>query len=170
VLLAKEKETMRDLENNINLTSSDDLFFSQEMIGIMDTESAMRLAYEQGMDLVEINPLSTPPVCLIVDYQKWLFKEKKKKKPNKTKPVKEIKLRPVTDVADYEVKIKSIIGFLNTGHKVKITVKFKGRESCFLEQGLSVLQRIQKDTDIFYSKIEQSPLNEGRQIIMILAP
>ncbi len=125
------------------------------------------------MDLVEIAPTATPPVCRIMNYGKYVFEEKKKKanerKKQKQVQVKEIKLRPGTEEGDYQVKLRNLTRFLKHGDKAKITIRFRGREMAHRELGMDVLDRIANDLKEI-STIEQAPRLEGRQMVMVLAP
>ena len=131
------------------------------------------MAEEAGLDLVEISPNTAPPVCKILDYGKFKFEQQKKaaeaRKKQKTVEVKEIKLRPGIDDHDYEVKMKAVRRFFEEGDKVKITLRFRGREMAHQELGIKLLERVKAEMfDI--SKIESEPMLEGRQMIMVLAP
>ncbi|MBM1171436.1 translation initiation factor IF-3 [Microvirga arabica] len=141
--------------------------------GVMAFFDALKVAEEAGLDLVEISPNATPPVCKILDYGKFRFLEQKKaaeaRKKQKTVEVKEIKLRPGIDDHDYEVKMKAMKGFFEEGNKVKITLRFRGREMAHQSLGLKVLDRVKSDVgDI--AKVEMEPNFEGRQVVMVLAP
>ncbi len=144
-----------------------------EKQGVMPTSSAMEAAEEAGLDLVEIVPNAEPPVCKIMDYGKFRFQEQKKKaearKRQKVVELKEIKLRPNIDTHDYEVKTKAMHRFFGEGDKVKVTLRFRGREMAHPELGMKLLQKVQEDFDEI-AKVEYSPRMEGRQMIMILAP
>ncbi len=141
--------------------------------GAMPFLDALRIAEDAGLDLVEIAPNSTPPVCKILDYGKFRFLEQKKaaeaRKKQKTVEVKEIKLRPVTDDHDYEVKLKAMKGFFEEGNKVKITLRFRGREMAHQSLGLKMLDRVRNDVSNI-AKVEMEPNFEGRQVTMVLAP
>lgn len=130
-------------------------------------------AEESGYDLVEISPTAKPPVCRIMDYGKYLFEVSKKqaeaKKKQKQVQVKEIKFRPTTEEGDYQVKLRNLIKFLNHGDKVKITLRFRGREVAHQELGMKILERVQKDT-LEIAVVEQSAKREGRQLLMVLSP
>lgn len=130
------------------------------------------MAKDAGLDLVEISPNAEPPVCKILDYGKYRFEAQKKaslaKKKQKTVEVKEIKLRPGIEKHDYDVKMRSVDRFLDGGDKVKITLRFRGREMAHQELGMDILHRVQEDFRE-KAKIEQAPKMEGRQIIMILS-
>jgi len=146
---------------------------SGEKQGVMPTSSAMEAAEEAGLDLVEIVPNADPPVCKIMDYGKFRFQEQKKKaearKRDKVVELKEIKLRPTIDTHDYEVKTKAMHRFFGEGDKVKVTLRFRGREMAHPELGMKLLQKVQEDFDEI-AKVEYAPRMEGRQMIMILAP
>jgi translation initiation factor IF-3 len=141
--------------------------------GIVDTEEALYLAEEAGLDLVEISPNSRPPVCKILDYGKYKFQAQKKaseaRKKQKTVEVKEIKMRPSIDTHDYDVKMRAARRFLDEGDKVKMTLRFRGREMAHQELGLQLLFRVRDDLTEM-AKVEAEPKLEGRQMIMILAP
>ncbi len=136
-------------------------------------DEALRKAADAGVDLVEISPNAEPPVCRIMDYGKFLYEKSKSQKEQKKKQkqvqVKEIKLRPATDEGDYQVKLRNLKRFIDDGDKVKITLKFKGREMAHQDLGLEVLKRIERDTAEFASVEAQSKV-EGKQAIMVLAP
>ena len=144
-----------------------------EKQGVMPTSSALEAAEEVGLDLVEIVPNSDPPVCKILDYGKFKFQEQKKKnearKRQKVVEIKEIKLRPNIDVHDYDVKAKSMHRFFEEGDKVKVTLRFRGREMAHPELGMKLLQKVKADFEPV-AKVEYEPRMEGRQMIMILAP
>ena len=144
-----------------------------EMLGVLQIDEAIKLALDQGLDLVEISPKASPPVCKIIDYGKYKYKIQKKqaeaKKKQKTFEVKEVKLRPGIEDHDYGVKLKSIQRFLNDGDKVKITLRFKGREMAYHQRGLEVLKKLESAIEPV-AKIEQVPTLEGKQMIMVVAP
>ena len=144
-----------------------------DQVGVVDTSKALELAKEEELDLVEIVPNQTPPVCRIMDYGKFKFANQKKahaaKKKQKQTQVKEIKFRPNTEEADYQVKLKSLIKFLSGGDKAKITMRFRGREIAHQVIGREFLDRVQKDLDD-YGVVEQIPSFEGRQMVMVIAP
>jgi translation initiation factor IF-3 len=141
--------------------------------GVTPTQDAITLAREAGLDLVEISPNASPPVCKILDYGKFKFQAQKKaaeaRKKQKTVEVKEIKLRPGIDKHDYQVKIRSMRRFFEEGDKVKVTLRFRGREMAHQELGYKLLQRVREDMASL-AKVEAEPMSEGRQIVMILAP
>ena len=142
-------------------------------VGAVDIAEGLRLAEEAGLDLVEIVPNATPPVCKILDFGKFRFLEQKKsseqRKRQKIVEIKEIKLRPGIDDHDYEVKMRSVRRFFEEGDKVKVTLRFRGREMAHQHLGMALLNRITKDTETF-AKMEQWPKMEGRQMMMVLAP
>ncbi len=139
----------------------------------MNIAKGIELAVEEGLDLVEISPNTDPPVCKILDYGKYKYEAQKRKneakKKQKTIDVKEIKLRPNIDEHDYQVKLRKIFEFLDTGDKVKVTMRYRGREMAHQQIGIDVLGRVKMDTEE-KSKIELEPKLEGRQMIMVLAP
>ena len=142
-------------------------------LGVVPRDDALRRAEEVGLDLVEISPHAAPPVCKILDYGRYKYEDQKKKaearKKQKTIDVKEIKMRPNIDQHDYDVKMRSIQRFIDEGDKVKVTMRFRGREMVHQELGLNVLNRVRDQVDEV-AKVEQFPKLEGRQMIMILAP
>lgn len=131
------------------------------------------MAAEAGLDLVEVSPNAVPPVCKILDYGKYKYEAQKKanlaRKKQKTQDVKEIKMRPGIDVHDYDVKMRAMNKFLDAGDKVKVTMRFRGREMAHRELGLEVLKRVEDDLAEI-SKVESMPKMEGRQMSMVLAP
>src|SRR5512142_1374956 len=133
----------------------------------------MRLAEEKEIDLVEIAPTAKPPVCRLMDYGKFKYRESKKAHEAKLKQkqiqVKEIKFRPGTDEGDYQIKLRNLIKFLDEGDKTKITLRFRGREMAHQEVGQRLLERVKNDLEP-YGTVEQWPKMEGRQLIMVLAP
>ena len=144
-----------------------------EKRGIMKIEDALELAAEAGMDLVEVSPNADTPVCKVLDYGKYKYQAQKKaneaKKKQKVIEVKEIKLRPGIDTHDYDVKMRAMKRFFDDGDKVKVTMRFRGREMAHTELGFDLLQKVKSDTDDF-AKVEYEPKMEGRQMIMILSP
>ena len=144
-----------------------------EQAGIVSLAEALAQAEKASLDLVEISPKAVPPVCRVMDYGKFLFQQNKQralaKKKQKQMQVKEIKLRPGTDVGDYQVKLRNLIRFLSDGDKVKVTLRFRGREMAHQELGLEMLKRLEADL-AEYGAVEQFPKLEGRQMIMVLAP
>ncbi|QCI23155.1 translation initiation factor IF-3 [Buchnera aphidicola] len=148
--------------------------FNGEQIGIVTLREALQKADEAGVDLVEISPNAEPPVCRIMNYGKFLYKKsksiKEQKKKQKIVNVKEVKFRPGTDEGDYQVKLRSLVRFLEDGNKVKVTLRFRGREMVHQQIGIKVLNRIKNDLSEL-SLIEVFPFKiESRQMIMVLAP
>jgi translation initiation factor IF-3 len=141
--------------------------------GVVNLADAQRLAEEVGLDLVEIVPNASPPVCKILDFGKYRFLEQKKsaeqRKRQKIVEIKEIKLRPGIDDHDYEVKMRSVFRFFEEGDKVKVTLRFRGREMAHQDIGYRLLQRVKGET-AEVAKVEAEPLMEGRQMVMVLAP
>jgi translation initiation factor IF-3 len=141
--------------------------------GVVDTQAALAKAVEAGLDLVEIVPNNNPPVCRILDYGKYKYQAQKKaaeaRKKQKVVEVKEIKLRPMIDDHDYDVKMRSMQRFFEEGDKVKVTLRFRGREMAHQELGTQLLNRVKDDTTKI-AKVEQEPRFEGRQVVMVLAP
>ena len=139
----------------------------------MSVSKGISVANELGLDLVEVSPNTNPPVCKILDYGKYKYESQKRKnearKKQKTIEVKEIKLRPNIEEHDYLVKLRKIHEFLGSGDKVKVTMRFRGREMTHQQIGVDVLHRIEKDT-LENSKVELIPKMEGRQMVMVLAP
>jgi len=143
-----------------------------EQVGVVKTYEALRMAQDADLDLVEISPTAKPPVCRIMNYGKFLFDANKKqaaaKKKQRVTQVKEIKFRPGTDVGDYNVKLRKIISFLERGDKVKVSLRFRGREMQHRELGLELLNRIKGDLPEG-CVVEQQPQLEGRQMSMVVA-
>jgi translation initiation factor IF-3 len=141
--------------------------------GVVDFQTAMSMAEAAGLDLVEISPNTNPPVCKILDFGKYKFQAQKKaaeaRKKQKVVEIKEIKLRPMIDDHDYEVKMRSMQRFFDEGDKVKITLRFRGREMAHQELGIKLLERVKTDTAPI-AKVESEPRFEGRQMVMLLAP
>ena len=144
-----------------------------EQIGIIALAEANILAEEAGVDLVEIAPTAQPPVCRLMDYGKFRYQESKKKHDAKLKQkqvqIKEIKFRPNTDEGDYNIKLRNLTNFLNDGDKVKVTLRFRGREMAHHEFGVRLLERVKIDLEPF-AVVEQFPKMEGRQMVMVLSP
>jgi translation initiation factor IF-3 len=143
------------------------------MVGVVGRNEALTMAADAGLDLVEIAPGADPPVCKILDYGKYKYEEQKKKnearKKQKIIEVKEIKLRPSIDDHDYQVKMRSMNKFIEEGDKVKVTMRFRGRELAHQELGMNVLMRVKDDLDGI-AKVEQTPRMEGRQMTMVVSP
>jgi translation initiation factor IF-3 len=144
-----------------------------EQLGIFNTEDALKIADDQGLDLVEVAPTADPPVARIMDYSKYRYEEamkaKRARKHQTTIQIKEIKFRPKIDVHDYETKKKHVIRFLEAGAKVKVTIMFRGREMVHAERGLTILERLAEDVRDL-AIIEAEPKLEGRNMFMLIAP
>lgn len=144
-----------------------------EMVGVLSRDEALQMAEEEGLDLVEIQPNADPPVCKIMDFGKYKYEQQKRaaeaRKKQKTIEVKEIKMRPNIDEHDYGVKMRSVMKFLNEGDKVKVTMRFRGREMAHQELGLALLNRVREEVGDL-AKVEQFPRMEGRQMTMVIAP
>jgi len=144
-----------------------------EMVGVVNRNDALVMAADAGLDLVEVAANADPPVCKILDYGKFKYEEQKKKnearKKQKVIEVKEIKLRPGIDDHDYDVKMRSMVKFIEEGDKVKVTMRFRGRELAHQELGMDVLMRVRGDLDEI-AKVEQFPKMEGRQMTMVMSP
>jgi len=142
-------------------------------IGIVSNREAQQTALDATLDLVEIVPNASPPVCRVMDYGKFQFEENKKrnkaKKKQKQVQIKEVKFRPSTDEGDYQVKLRNLIRFLEEGDKAKVTLRFRGREMVHQDIGRRLLRRVQADLSD-YGTVEQSPRMEGRQMGMVLGP
>jgi len=143
------------------------------MIGVKSTPEAIDIAAEFGLDLVEVSPNADPPVCKVLDYGKYKYEEQKKKNEAKKKQkivaIKEIKMRPGIDIHDYETKMKAARKFLANGDKVKVTIRFRGREMSHQDLGLKVLVKMRDEMEEL-TKVEQMPKSEGRMMTMVLAP
>jgi translation initiation factor IF-3 len=144
-----------------------------ENLGNIPIADALAKAQEAGLDLVEISPNATPPVCKLLDYGKYKYQEQKKqaeaRKKQKVVEVKELKFRPMIDDHDYDVKLRSMQRFFEEGDKVKVTLRFRGREMAHQELGINLLNRVKDDT-VKLAKVESEPRVEGRQMVMVLAP
>ena len=144
-----------------------------EPLGIVKIDEAMRLAEEKDIDLVEIAPTAQPPVCRLMDYGKFKYRESKKAHEAKLKQkqiqVKEVKFRPGTDEGDYKIKVRNLTRFLTEGDKTKVTLRFRGREMAHQELGMQLLKRVEADLREV-GMVEQWPKLEGRQMVMIIAP
>ena len=142
-------------------------------MGIVTLKDALERAEQADLDLVEIAPQASPPVCRIMDYGKFLFEEGKQKalakKKQKQIQVKEVKFRPGTEEGDYQVKLRNLIRFLESGNRTKVSLRFRGREMAHQDLGLKLLERVAEDLKEL-SSVEQRPKKEGRQMIMVLAP
>jgi translation initiation factor IF-3 len=139
----------------------------------MPIEAAIDIAKEGGLDLVEVSPMAEPPVCRVMDFGKYLFEQNKKaqsaKRKQKQVHVKEIKFRPGTEEGDYQVKLRKLVDFLESGDKTKVTLRFRGREMAHQELGANLLARVREDLGEI-AMVEQMPQMEGRQMIMVMAP
>ncbi|MFL6621572.1 MAG: translation initiation factor IF-3 [Sulfurifustis sp.] len=144
-----------------------------QQVGIVSIQEALKKAEEAELDLVEISPQASPPVCRIMNYGKFQYEESKRrhaaKKKQKQIQVKEVKFRPGTDVGDYQVKLRNLIRFLEHGDKAKVTLRFRGREMAHQELGMQLLKRVEADLKE-YGTVEQFPRLEGRQMVMIISP
>jgi len=144
-----------------------------EQAGVMGIAAAIDMAFDEGLDLVEVSPTADPPVCRIMDFGKYLFEQNKKSQSAKRKQkqvhVKEIKFRPGTDEGDYQIKLRKLVQFLENGDKTKVTLRFRGREMAHKELGAKLLARVRDDLDE-YGSVEQMPQMEGRQMVMVIGP
>jgi translation initiation factor IF-3 len=144
-----------------------------EQVGVMTRMEALQLALSQELDLIEVSPMAEPPVCRIIDFGKFQFEQNKKsaiaKKKQKQIQVKEVKFRPGTDEGDYQIKLRNLIRFFQEGDKAKVTLRFRGREMAHTEIGRQLLARLQIDLSP-HAVVEQHPLMEGRQMVMMLSP
>ena len=144
-----------------------------EQVGVVSRSDALQRAFNAGLDLVEVSPNADPPVCKILDYGRFRYEAQKKKnearKKQKVIDVKEIKMRPNIDQHDYDVKMRAANRFIGEGDKVKVTMRFRGREMVHQDLGLKVLQRVRDELEEI-AKVEQFPKLEGRQMIMVMAP
>ncbi len=143
------------------------------MVGVLSQKEAIERAYKAGLDLVEVSPNADPPVCKILDYGKFKFEEQKRRaeirKKQKVIEIKEIQLRPVIDKHDFEVKMRSARKFIEEGDKLKVTLRFRGRELSHQELGVQVLERVKTSLEDI-AKVEQHPKLEGKRMIMVMAP
>lgn len=157
------------------ITAEEVLLIDEEgnKVGAVGLSEALNAAEETGLDLVEISPNSDPPVCKILDYGKYKYQEQKKrneaKKKQKTVDVKEIKMRPNIDIHDYQVKLRAMHRFFEEGDKVKVTLRFRGRELAHQNLGMDLLKRLQQEVEEV-AKVEMPPKMEGRQMVMVMAP
>lgn len=139
----------------------------------MSRFEALELAASQELDLIEVSPMAEPPVCRIIDFGKFQFEQNKKaglaKKKQKQIQIKEVKFRPGTDEGDYQIKLRNLIRFFEEGDKAKVTLRFRGREMAHTDIGRQLLRRLQEDL-AHVAMVEQHPLMEGRQMVMMLAP
>ncbi|MGH8462121.1 MAG: translation initiation factor IF-3 [Stenotrophobium sp.] len=169
--MAAEKDDRRNEEitaHQVRVIGSDG-----SQVGVMSTAGAIAKALEEGLDLVEISPNAEPPVCKIMDYGKYLYQKDKAmhaaKRKQKQIQVKEIKFRPTTDEGDYQTKLRQLRGFLEDGDKVKITVRYRGRELAHQELGQAQMERVKAGLEDL-GTVEQYPKMEGRQSIMVMGP
>ncbi|MFC4727906.1 translation initiation factor IF-3 [Coralloluteibacterium thermophilus] len=169
--MSTEKQNRKNLE--IRVPRVRVIGADGEMVGVLSRDEALRLAEEDGLDLVEIQPNADPPVCRIMDYGKFRFEAQKKasaaKKKQKQVELKELKFRPTTDSGDYEIKLRNLRRFIEEGDKVKVNIRFRGREMAHQELGLAMAQKIEADLGDEVV-IEQRPRLEGRQMVMMIAP
>jgi translation initiation factor IF-3 len=144
-----------------------------QQAGVLSRYDALQMAQAAELDLVEVSPTADPPVCRIMDFGKFLFEQNKKahaaKRKQKQIQIKEVKFRPGTEEGDYQVKIRNLIRFLQEGDKAKVTLRFRGREMAHQEIGRELLGRVQQDLSQ-YAQVEQNPLMEGRQMVMLFGP
>lgn len=140
-------------------------------LGIVSSREALRISEEAGLDLVEVSPDAKPPVCRIMNFGKFAYHKRKAaaKKKQKQVQLKEIKLRPATEEADYQVKLRNLIRFLSNGDKAKVTLRFRGREMTHPELGMQLMERIMTDL-VEHGVVEQRPKLEGRQMVMVIGP
>lgn len=171
--IARQLEKRNRLNSEITVRQVRLIGHDGEQVGIVTIEEAKAAAEAVSMDLVEIQPNAEPPVCRVMDYGKFIFEQKKQKqearKKQKQVQVKEVKFRPGTDIGDYQVKLRNLHRFLEEGDKAKVTMRFRGREHAHRERGLELLERIEKDLEEV-SQVEQRPMMEGRQMVMVLGP
>ena len=169
--IAQEKEPR--INGEINAPEVRLIGAGGEQVGVVTIAAANKLAEEAELDLVEIAPTAVPPVCRVMDYGKYKYREAKKRHEAKLKQkqiiVKEIKFRPGTDAGDYKIKLRNLVRFLEEGDKTKITLRYRGREMAHQELGVRLIERVRGDLEQ-YSVVEQYPKMEGRQLIMVLAP
>ncbi|MEM7401257.1 MAG: translation initiation factor IF-3 [Pseudomonadota bacterium] len=166
---AKENRLNEEItDQEVRLIGSDG-----EQVGVVAIDEAQQIALDADLDLVEIVPNASPPVCRVMDYGKFKFEQSKKahaaKKKQKLIHVKEIKFRPGTEEGDYQTKLKKLVEFLTNGDKTKVTIRFRGREMMHQELGVRQLERIEEDLKE-YGEVEQRPKLEGRQLVMVFAP
>jgi len=144
-----------------------------EQVGILERDEALAMAQDAGLDLVEIQPTAEPPVCRIMDFGKFKFEQQKKaaaaRKKSKQVEIKELKFRPTTDVGDYNIKLRNMVRFLEEGDKVKVNIRFRGREMSHQELGIELARRIQNDISET-GVVDQFPRMEGRQMTMMISP
>ncbi|HKK14713.1 MAG TPA: translation initiation factor IF-3 [Gammaproteobacteria bacterium] len=171
--MAAGKEQKKRVNGEITVPEVRLIDAEGNQMGVMSIEEAQKIADDAELDLVEISPTASPPVCRIMDYGKYRFEEAKKsaeaRKKQKQIQVKEVKFRPGTDEGDYQVKLRNLIRFLSEGDKTKVTLRFRGREMAHQDLGRKLLQRVEADL-VEYGSVEQFPKMEGRQMIMVLSP
>jgi translation initiation factor IF-3 len=170
--IAKQDKRNR-LNNDITAPEVRLIGADGDQIGIVTREEALQKATAVSLDLVEIVPNAEPPVCRVMDYGKFVFEQKKQRqearKKQKQVQIKEIKFRPGTDIGDYNIKMRNMQKFFEAGDKVKVTMRFRGREHAHRELGLDLLRRVESDLELI-AQVEQKPIMEGRQMVMVLAP
>ena len=171
--IARQPEKRNRLNEDITAREVRLIGADGQQVGIVSIGEALAAADAANQDLVEIVPNAEPPVCRVMDYGKFVFELKKQKqearKKQKQVQVKEVKFRPGTDVGDYQVKLRNLRRFLDDGDKAKVTMRFRGREHAHRDRGLELLQKIEKDLEDI-SQVEQRPMMEGRQMVMVLGP
>jgi len=171
--IARQPEKRNRLNDEITAREVRLIGQDGEQVGVVSIDEALAAAEQADMDLVEIQPNAEPPVCRVMDFGKFIFEQKKQKsearKKQKQVQVKEVKFRPGTDIGDYQVKLRNLHRFLEDGDKAKVTMRFRGREHAHRERGLELLERIEKDLEDV-SQVEQRPMMEGRQMVMVLSP
>jgi translation initiation factor IF-3 len=171
--IARQAEKRNRLNGEISAREVRLIGQDGEQVGIVPLDEAIRTAEGASLDLVEIVPNADPPVCRIMDYGKFVFEQKKQKqearKKQKQVQVKEVKFRPGTDIGDYQVKLRNLRRFLEDGDKAKVTMRFRGREHAHRDRGLELLEKIEADLQEI-SQVEQRPMMEGRQMVMVLGP
>ena len=169
--IARERHDRRNDEINVPKVRLIDA--DGEQVGVVSIEDALEKAGEAGLDLVEVAPQASPPVCKIMDYGKHVFSKSKAqqsgKKKQKQQQVKEIKFRPGTDIGDYKIKLRKLNEFLEDGDKIKVTLRFRGREMAHQDLGHDLLARVRSDLEEV-ATVEAMPKMEGRQLIMVMAP
>ena len=171
--IATEKEKAQRLNSEITAPQVRLVGQNGEQLGIVSIGEAMRMSEEAEVDLVEIAPLAEPPVCKMMDFGKFKYREAKKaheaRQKQKQIQVKEVKFRPGTDEGDYKIKLRNLVKFLEEGDKTKVTLRYRGREMAHQEFGLRLIERVKADLEP-YAVVEQYPKMEGRQLVMVLAP
>jgi translation initiation factor IF-3 len=171
--IAQEKEKEARINGEITSPEIRLVGLEGEPLGIVSSAQALAMAEAAEVDLVEIAPTAVPPVCRLMDFGKFKYRESKKKHEAKLKQkqiqVKEVKFRPGTDEGDYQIKLRNLVKFLTQGDKAKITLRFRGREMAHQELGYKLLQRVQKDLESL-AAVEQFPKLEGRQMVMVVSP